>query len=189
MPTPKEIEVVLRYLLEDETTLQKSGLSAATVARIARLRAVYLYWKRFPSTSDKKIIDLLIQEGNVKRSVAYEDLAMLKVCLGALSEQTRAFHQYRLLCMVEETYAIAREKGDAASMAKAVSAYGKYTRLDKDDLSTPDYAQIVPQTFVPVSDPTVAGLKPIENLEERMAVLRQKYLADSALIMKQKSKQ
>lgn len=178
MPTPEQIETVQRYLLEDDATLQKSALPSATVARIGRLRAVYLWWKRYPNTPDRKIVELLMREGGVKSSVAYEDLNMLKVCLGALNEQTRAFHQYRLLCMVEETYNLAREKGDAASMAKAISAYGKYTRLDKDELSTPDYARIVPQTFVPVSDPAVAGLKPVEDLEKRIEVLKKKYLGE-----------
>lgn len=181
MPTPEQIELVQRYLLEDEGALQRSTLSAAQVAHIGRLRMVYLWWKRYPNTPDKKIVALLMREGGVKSSVAYEDLAMLKVCLGALGEQTRAFHQYRLLCMIEETYNLAREKGDAASMTKAISAYGKYTRLDKDELAAPDYAQIVPQSFAPVSDPAAAGLKPIDNLDQRVAALKRKYLAGLAL--------
>ena len=74
---------------------------------------------------------------------------------------------------------MARAKGDTKAFTSALNALGKYTRLDSDESTMPDYSQIVPQQLEITSDPSVAGFERIPNLKEKVHKMLNKYAAET----------
>ena len=70
---------------------------------------------------------------------------------------------------------MARDKGDAGAFAKVLSSLGKFTRLDHEQLTGPDYSQIIPQQFEITSDPSVAGFKRIPNVLQLTRQLERRF--------------
>ena len=64
-------------------------------------------------------------------------------------------------------------------MEKAASSYAKYNRVDLEDEQAVPYDLIVVQPFTATNDPTVLGIKPIPNINERIAELLKKYRAEN----------
>ena len=60
----------------------------------------------------------------------------------------------------------------------AADKYAKYNQLDKEDALEYPWEDIIPQNYEPSSDPTLLGIKPIANIQEKIAALKKKYNAD-----------
>lgn len=172
---PELIDRTQRFLFASEEEMEEAHLPQATRERMIRLRDMYAYWLRHPALADKALVAQLRQQYKVGFTQAYEDLRLLKICLGNLGQVTRQWCQYLFLQRCEEGFAMAREKGDASAFAKVLSALGKFTRLDHDESVGPDYSQIVPQQFELTTDPAVAGFERIENVQERVRLLFDKF--------------
>ena len=112
------------------------------------------------------------------KSQAYEDRALIKKLLPALSQSSRDFHRWKANEMLLETYRMAKARKDTKTMEKAASAYAKYNRVDIEDEQAMPYDDIVIQPFTATSDPTVLGLRAIPNLDEKIAALLHKYGSD-----------
>lgn len=172
---PELIDRTQRFLFASEEEMEEAHLPQATRERMTRLRDMYAYWLRHPALADKALVAQLRQQYKVGFTQAYEDLRLLKICLGNLGQVTRQWCQYLFLQRCEEGFAMARENGDASAFAKVLSALGKFTRLDHDESVGPDYSQIVPQQFELTTDPAVAGFERIENVQERVRLLFDKF--------------
>lgn len=172
---PELIDRTQRFLFASEEEMEEAHLPQATRERMIRLRDMYAYWLRHPALADKALVAQLRQQYKVGFTQAYEDLRLLKICLGNLGQVTRQWCQYLFLQRCEEGFAMARENGDASAFAKVLSALGKFTRLDHDESVGPDYSQIVPQQFELTTDPAVAGFERIENVQERVRLLFDKF--------------
>ena len=172
---PETIERTQRFLFASEEEMNEANLSANQQTRLLRLRDMYLYWLRHPSYSDKAIVSQLVMQYQISLSMAYEDVRLLKICLGNLGQVTRQWCQYVFMQRCEEGFAMARASGDANAFAKVLSALGKFTRLDHDEDIGPDYSQIIPQQFELTSDPTEAGFQRIPNVNEKVRVLFARY--------------
>ena len=144
-----------------------------------RLRDIYFQCLKRPQMGDADIVALIRERYGIRQSQAYEDCAVLKVCIGNLQHATRQWYQWLFVQRCEEGFRMAREKNDANSFAKVLSALGKYTRLDREELSLPDYSQIVPLQLEITTDPTVAGFERIPDLKERYNRLMKLYAADA----------
>ena len=66
---------------------------------------------------------------------------------------------------------MAKSRKDTKTMEKAATSYAKYNRIDIEDETAVPYNMIVVQPFVPTMDPTVLGIKPIKNIDERIRKL------------------
>ena len=172
---PETIERTQRFLFASEEEMNEANLSVNQQTRLLRLRDMYLYWLRHPSYSDKAIVSQLVMQYQISLSMAYEDVRLLKICLGNLGQVTRQWCQYVFMQRCEEGFAMARASGDANAFAKVLSALGKFTRLDHDEDIGPDYSQIIPQQFELTSDPTEAGFQRIPNVNEKIRVLFARY--------------
>ena len=64
-------------------------------------------------------------------------------------------------------------------MAVAAAQYAKVNRVDLEDEQSVPYEEIVVQPFVPTSDPTVLGIKPIPNVEQKIKDMIAKYRRES----------
>ena len=80
--------------------------------------------------------------------------------------------------MVNKAYEIAELKQDPDAMQKAANTYAKFNQLDKEEVTTVPWEDIIPQLFEPSEDPTLLGIKPIKNIRERIDYLKNKFNQD-----------
>lgn len=179
---PELVERTQRFLFSSEEEMQEAGLRADQKERMIRLRDMYAYWLRHPAYTDKAIVAQLRLQYKVGFTQAYEDVRLLKICLGNLGQVTRQWSQFLFLQRCEEGFAMARASGDANAFAKVLSSLGKFTRLDKDESIGPDYSQIVPQQFELTSDPSVAGFERIPDVQERVRKLFERFKREATEI-------
>jgi hypothetical protein len=177
MPKPNTLEICRVHLFDNKEELLKQAIPEMLVQRIIRMRSAYILWLEHPRKKDAEIRDHLLNFG-VNRSQAYEDIQMLKLLLGDMTETSKAFHRFRFNAMIQSAYELAERKKDAKSMVAAADKYAKYNQLDKDDAFRIPWEEIVPQRFEPTSDPEVIGIKPVPGIQDKIKALKEKYLKD-----------
>lgn len=183
MGLPSIYETAIEHLFTDEDKMNSSGLPAATVKHILRLRAAYNMWLRFPSKRDREVVSFIMEQGHVGQSAAYEDLRVLKLLLGELQRTSKDFHRYKVLRMLDAAYEKAKEAGNTRDMVAAADKMGKYTQLDKEDQRDRGYDKIIPQVFVFTDDPTVIGLQRMPGFREKIRKAKEQYwLEDTELV-------
>lgn len=149
------------------------------VAHILRLREMYSWFVANPDSKDRQFITQEKDRFGISTTQAYADLAVIKMLLPLLSSASRDFHRYRANEMLLETYRMAKARKDTKTMERAASSYAKYNRVDLEDEQALPYDMIVVQPFTATSDPTVLGIKPIPNLQQRIDKMLQKYRAET----------
>lgn len=169
------IEQTKQYLFASEDEMREARLPQPVQQRLLRLREQYAYWLRWPRLTDRDIVDELRRRHGLGLSQAYEDVRLIKVCLGALNQVTKDYDRWLFRQRLEEGYKMAREQQDAKAFASMLTAHGKFARLDQNEADAPAYSDIVPQSFEPVGDPTAAGIRPAKNWRERARALEQKF--------------
>jgi hypothetical protein len=178
MSRPNTIEQCRVHLFDDKDKMVESSLPSTLIDRIIRIRSAYMLWLEHPMKRDVEIRNHIMSLSNVNKSAAYEDIQIIKTLLGDLSETSTAFHRFKFNNMIMDSYNLASLKKDTRSMVAAAAQYAKYNKLDKDDPQKLPWDEIIPQRFEPTTDPTVIGIKPIENIQKKIAELKQKYAAD-----------
>lgn len=167
------IEKVEEYLFVDASELNQ--LSASNKETILRLRATYSFWLENPNKKDKEVIDFMIKDKMMSRVAAYEYVRVLKTLLGNINKATKDWWRYRTNTMLEYAYQRAVVTDNVDAMVKAAAQLIKSNNLDKEDRQSYEWDQIKPQTFVPTDDPTIIGIKPMENWRAMKDKLLQKY--------------
>ncbi|MBR4553894.1 MAG: hypothetical protein IKO20_09305 [Bacteroidaceae bacterium] len=175
---PELIRRTQQFLFASEEEMQKEHVPQDVRQRIYRLRDMYSYWLRNPKLGDKHILAEIKRRNGIGDTQAYEDLRLLKLCLGNLQQMTRDWYQYLFIARCEEGFQMARDKGDAGAFAKVLASLGKFTRLDHEVLTGPDYSQIIPQQFEMTSDPSVAGFKRIPNVLKIAVQMEKRYIKE-----------
>lgn len=175
MYNPDFIDLTQRFLFSTEEEMTEAKIPKKQQERILRLRDMYMYWLRHPQHGDRAIVNQLIFLYKVKPKVAYDDLHLLKICLGNINQVTRQWCQYVFLQRCEEGFAMARAKNDAKAFGNILSTFARFTRLDKDEQTALEYDQIVPQQFEITTDPAVAGFERIPNIEQKVQKLFERY--------------
>ena len=172
---PELIKRTQDFLFASEEEMQKAHVPTDVRQRLLRLRDMYSYWLRNPKLGDRHILAEIKRRNGLADTQAYEDLRLLKLCLGNLQQMTRDWYQYLFITRCEEGFQMARDKGDAGAFAKVLASLGKFTRLDHEQLAGPDYSQIIPQQFELTSDPTVAGFQRIPNVLQLTQQLERRF--------------
>ena len=149
------------------------------VERILRIREEYNWFIANPDAKDRQFIENAVSRYGIHKSLAYRDLGVIKALLPHLAQASRDFHRYRYNEMILETYQMAKKRKDTKTMEKAASSYAKYNRVDLEDEQAVPYDLIVVQPFTATDDPTVLGIKPIPNINERIHALLKKYQAEN----------
>ena len=178
MPLPAIIDVASNDLFTPETELRTKYVEAQ-VAHVLRLREMYNWYLSNPDAHDRQFIDECRSRYQLSKSQSYEDLALIKRLLPALSTASRDFHRWKANEMLLETYRMAKARKDTKTMEKAASSYAKYNRVDLEDEQAVPYDDIVVQPFTATSDPTVLGLVPIPNLQKRIDALLKELSGES----------
>ncbi len=178
MPLPKIIDVCRADLWTGQTELQQR-YDEATIRRLMRLRDEYQWMLANPDLADRQFVEEFTGRYGMVESAIYSDLAVIKQLLPALTSSSRDWHRWKANQMLLETYRMAKKRKDTKTMERAASSYAKYNRVDVEDEQVMPYDQIVVQPFTATDDPSVLGIKPIPNIEERIKELIAKYRRES----------
>ena len=174
----KTIDLARQEMFTPREELEKR-FSPDRVEHLIRLRDMYNFFLNDPAGRDRNFVDKFRAKYNISQSMAYADLALVKQLLPALAPASREFHRKQVSEMLLETYNMAKARKDVKAMALAAKELGKVNRVNLDDEKELPYELIVVQPFSPSLDPTLIGLKRIDNLEEVKARLRKQLAADN----------
>ena len=178
MPRQPILEICSKDLFTAEDELLEK-YNAEQAQRVLRLRDMYNYYISNPDTKDRQFVDTAMSRHGIMKSQAYADLSIIKSLLPLLNSASRDFHRFRFNEMILETYQMAKARKDTKTMEKAASSYAKFNRVDLEDEQALPYDLIVVQPFTATSDPRVLGIKPIPNVEEKIAAMLKKYRQES----------
>lgn len=172
--TPTLVATVREHLFSTPEQMTEAHIHAPLQKRMVRLREIYLLWLNTPQTEERDMVADIQRRYNIGMSAAYEDLRLVKICLGAVNQVTKDYDRYLFRCRAEEGFRMAREQGDAKAFASVLSAYGKYAGLDKSEADMPAYSDIVPTVLMPTDNPEVIGIRPIKNWRARARKLKER---------------
>ena len=175
-PNIVEVSKVDLFTAEDEL---RSRYPEVLVQRVLRVRDMYLWSTANPEAKDRQFIETCVGRYGISRVTAYADLAVVKTLLPTIGTATRDYHRWRYNEMIIETYQMAKKRKDTKTMERAASSYAKYNRVDVEDETAVPYDVIVVQPFTATSDPSVLGIKPIPNIQEKNQAMLKKYRAES----------
>lgn len=171
-------DVVRVDLFQDkEVLLQKYSL--AMTNRVIRLRDMYNWILENPSTSDRDFVSTLMSRYAVEKTMAYNDLAVIKALLPEFHKQGRDWARWKYNEMILETYKMAKSRKDTKTMERAATSYAKFNRIDTEDETAMPFDLIVVQPFTATDDPSVLGIKRIPNIDEKIHSLIERYTKES----------
>jgi hypothetical protein len=151
----------------------------ASVERVLRLRGMYNWFISNPESKDKEFVDECLSRYGVSKTLAYDDLRVIKSVLPHITQASRDYHRWKYNEMILETYQMAKKRKDTKTMEKAASSYAKFNRIDLEDEQAVPYDLIVVQPFTATDDPSVLGIKPIPNIQEKIQKMIAKYRAET----------
>lgn len=178
MPFPAVHEIVQVDLFASEEVL-RSKYPDSSVERVLRLRAMYNWFISNPETKDKEFVDECLSRYGISKTLAYDDLRVIKSVLPHITQASRDYHRWKYNEMILETYQMAKKRKDTKTMERAATSYAKFNNVNVEDEQSLPYDLIVVQPFTATQDPSVLGIKPIPNIEKKIADLIAKYRADS----------
>lgn len=178
MSYPNALELCRSDLFTKEDELRQA-YPQLLVDKVLRVRDMYNWCIANPDAKDRQFVEQELSRYDISKVVAYSDLAIVKTLLPTLATASRDFHRWRYNEMILETYQMAKKRKDTKTMEKAASSYAKYNRIDLEDEQAVPYEMIVVQPFTATSDPTVLGIKPIPNINDKIKAMLNKYLAET----------
>ncbi len=178
MPFPSIHDIVTTDFFTPEEALREN-YPVASVERVLRLRALYNWVISNPDCKDKEFVDEAISRFNIGKTLAYDDLKIIKSVLPNITQASRDYHRWKYNEMILETYQMAKKRKDTKTMERAATSYAKFNNVNVEDEQSVPYDMIVVQPFTATQDPSVLGIKPIPNIEQKIAALIDKYRAES----------
>ena len=178
MAYPNALELCRSDLFTKEDELRQA-YPQLLVDKVLRVRDMYNWCIANPDAKDRQFVEQELSRYDISKVVAYSDLAIVKTLLTTLATASRDFHRWRYNEMILETYQMAKKRKDTKTMEKAASSYAKYNRIDLEDEQAVPYEMIVVQPFTATSDPTVLGIKPIPNINDKIKAMLNKYRAET----------
>lgn len=178
MPPPKIIDVARTDLFTPQSDLEQR-FDSKTVSALMRIRDEYQWTLANPDQPDRAFVDTMVARHGMSERAVYADLAIIKQLLPALQSSSREWHRWKANQMLLETYQQAKRRHDTKTMERAAASYAKFNRVDLEDEQVIPYDKIVIQPVVPTLDPSVLGIKPIENVDEVVKRLQEKYTQES----------
>lgn len=178
MPFPAVQDIVQTDLFTSEDELREK-YPTTSVERLLRIRAMYNWFISNPDSKDKEFVDESIYRYGVSKTLAYDDLRVIKSVLPNITQASRDYHRWKYNEMILETYQMAKKRKDTKTMERAATSYAKFNNVNVEDEQSVPYDLIVVQPFTATQDPTVLGIKPIPNIDKKITELIAKYRAES----------
>ena len=157
-----------------------SHLSPVEQMQVVRYRFAFTQCLETPSIADNILRDQLISEFGISQSQAYRDIANIKIILPNIKAAGKEWIRYIVTEELKEAIREAKLAGPdfLKERIMAIDKLGKYNKLDQDEGEELPWDDIVPITIEPTSDVTVMGAIPMENAEEEIRKLYEKYKGD-----------
>ena len=178
MGFPAVQDIVQVDLFTSEEVLREK-YPDVSVERVLRLRAMYNWFISNPESKDKEFVDECLSRYGVSKTLAYDDLRIIKSVLPNITQASRDYHRWKYNEMILETYQMAKKRKDTKTMERAATSYAKFNNVNVEDEQSVPYDLIVVQPFTATQDPSVLGIKPIPNIEKKISDLIAKYRAES----------
>lgn len=178
MPFPAVQDIVQTDLFTSEDELREK-YPTTSVERLLRIRAMYNWFISNPDSKDKEFVDESIYRYGVSKTLAYDDLRVIKSVLPHITQASRDYHRWKYNEMILETYQMAKKRKDTKTMERAATSYAKFNNVNVEDEQSVPYDLIVVQPFTATQDPTVLGIKPIPNIDKKITELIAKYRTES----------
>ncbi|MBR4177188.1 MAG: hypothetical protein IKQ53_07290, partial [Bacteroidales bacterium] len=156
MSNPSTLEICRLDLFTAEDELRER-YPDSIVTRVLRVREEYNWFLSNPDAKDRQFVENAVSRFGISKSLAYNDLGIVKMLLPHLAQASRDFHRYRYNEMILETFQMAKKRKDTKTMEKAASSYAKFNRVDLEDEQAVPYDLIVVQPFTATDDPSVLG--------------------------------
>lgn len=151
----------------------------AAAERVMRVRDLYMWRLANPDSSDRQFVSEFKSRYPMGKNAAQEYLRIVNALLPQLSEKSRDFHRWRYNEMIIETYQMAKARKDTKTMERAATSYGKLNKVDAEDVQAVPFHLIVVQPFMATADPSVLGIKPIPNVDDKIKAMLDKYSAET----------
>ena len=178
MGFPAVQDIVQVDLFTSEEVLREK-YPDVSVERVLRLRAMYNWFISNPESKDKEFVDECLSRYGVSKTLAYDDLRIIKSVLPHITQASRDYHRWKYNEMILETYQMAKKRKDTKTMERAATSYAKFNNVNVEDEQSVPYDLIVVQPFTATQAPSVLGIKPIPNIEKKISDLIAKYRAES----------
>lgn len=175
---PSTLDVCRRDLFTSRDELVEK-YQPDTVARVLRIRDMYTWRIGYPESTDREFVDEVMLRYSIGQTAAYSDLNVIKQLIPLLASASRDFHRWRTNEMLLDTFALAKKRNDTRTMGQVARDYGKLNRVDLEDEQLMPYDDIVYQPFTATDDPTVLGIKPIPNIQDKIRKMIDKYRAET----------
>ena len=178
MSNPSALEVCRTDLFTKADELRQR-FPPTVVEKVLRIREMYNWFISNPEAKDKEFVDECISRYNISKTLAYDDLKVIKSVLPHITQASRDYHRWKYNEMILETYQMAKKRKDTKTMERAATSYAKFNNVNVEDEQSVPYDMIVVQPFTATDDPSVLGIKPIPNIEQKISALIEKYSAQS----------
>lgn len=178
MPFPSVQDIVQVDFFTSEDVLREK-YPDVSVERVIRLRGMYNWFISNPESKDKEFVDECLSRYGVSKTLAYDDLRVIKSVLPHITQASRDYHRWKYNEMILETYQMAKKRKDTKTMERAATSYAKFNNVNVEDEQSVPYDLIVVQPFTATQDPSVLGIKPIPNIEQKISALIEKYRKES----------
>jgi hypothetical protein len=150
-------------------------LGTVQLQQLLRYRFAFTTLLQSPSTSDIILRDAMMNQFDISMSQAYRDIANLKILLPNIRNAGKEWIRYIVNEELKLAIQSAKDQGKLKEHILAISALAKYNKLDQDEAEEMPWDDIIPIPIEPTSDPTVLGIVPLENKEEVIRQLYEKY--------------
>jgi len=157
-----------------------SHLSPVEQMQVVRYRFAFTQCLETPSLSDSVLRDQLINEYGISQSQAYRDIANVKIILPNIKAAGKEWIRYIVTEELKLAIQQCKNAGDDLMKERimAIDKLAKYNKLDQDDGEQIPWDDIVPIPIDPTNDVSVLGAIPMENAEEEIKKLYEKYKGD-----------
>jgi hypothetical protein len=178
MESDKLIAKIYEHLFSPKET-QVEIFTNQELLILERYKAAITKWYDDPLMKEEDIRNFLLNNFDIKKTQAYQDIPILKYLFGNVRQTSKEFYRMRANRMVEDAYQELNdaetnlEVNKAQAKIKAALVYAKINKLEKEDFFAPRWDDIAIPDYTPTSDVSIIkGLKPIPNLEEKKRKLR-----------------
>jgi hypothetical protein len=148
--------------------------------QVIRYRFAFTQCLDNPSIADTVLRDQLIHEFGISQSQAYRDIANIKIILPNIKAAGKEWIRYIVTEELKEAIRECKAAGDDLMKERimAIDKLGKYNKLDQDEGEEFPWDDIIPIPIDPTNDISVLGVVPMENPDEEIAKLYEKYKGD-----------
>lgn len=139
----------------------------------------YTKWLSMPQLTDQQMRNYLMQQYHITTGKASQIVRATQMVCGTVTTASKEWHRYTVIHMLKTAAQRAMENDDYNAVIRVADVLGKYTGLDKSELTPVDWESIVPPSFEPTVDATVLGIETVQDVREVRAKLEKEFGAQA----------